>query len=1217
MESQKKRNLSTEGVTSKHERNMEEVEEGNKRKRKEDEDPKVAERIRKEDEDYKKRMVQARHQGYLDYIFECKKALYVMMHNTEKNIDYQEFRDGVLELDKELKSMAKTTNKMEKQILRNMTKLGEQCKEKSLTFLSERFKVKATIADLLKEQEEERKGGPGKERDSNQEPVGESNIEGGTNSAEGETLAKATKEQRPYEANERKKQAKRSNKRQADQVLGSSLPTNLQEGPRMQFGAFRSMQNLNGKQGYGSEDQLSDSSSAGSKNKEQGKRRIEKLNGFSPGKPYNNHQQGSTKESALQKGRNPNYKGKNYDPNYSDRNRNYWRLERSEKNEKAQPHYTPEFRGNSESGSWSGSGSTNRNKPTRMNELRQRFDQAKEQTRTIKKQHQEEVMFPSGWEIPTAEEFKGKGYLKIDFTRDIEKHLIKPFSGYVEDYFRFRETFYKCIHVQPVATFYKVMALDRLITNPKTQAMLSDLGTSDQAYADRIQRLEEAFGDEDKYQNHLMNSLTELRQFSANDEVAVARFGNLLRTYLNMASPLEAANIPLRQLLKTRWPKEWAKDYGMYRARTGKTDDLITLCEFAIEAHETLQKSKEDLKFEKELRATYQGKVGSSNSTKKIEDNCQVKNMIWEPAEKANEAGSYYEQETEYVEGIKEYAFHTYNKNPGDNQKKECWWCEIWDHDIHDCEKFYTSSTQERRDATWKKKVCFVCLLVGHGSRQCWSKVRCKFPKCGERHHWMLHSKDEQEQTKKKPPTKEVPKIKRTLNNKEGQEQTEKKSPPKEVPKIKKNNGKTEEKTKAEVKESAVAETKLILTEVYDEPEYEEQHIHTEPSTESKYDAYNVMCEYEGTEYYEVDGVIFAKTANGRTEVAITILAVEVTNEKTGRKEHINVLIDAGANGNALDLAVAKALGLTGTQKPYLVKAAGGGYKTHKAFEADVTIKGLSEDCLQNEHRISVQCYEQPCNIKGIDWKYLHEKWPFLKNLHLPQLHNGGRVDMIIGNKDIELTVPSKIIRSKDARGPIAQLTELGWVVAGNTGIPKGERTEVNSLCREPDSKVHKEEEPNNERLLNSQATPRRTLNDIKAAGTGDFNERELVCLQTVESQPNERNERKTHQRKNRKRKTKKNRRKVRKKKIKHEKCSRKVHHPSRNNTMKDKLRKSERIEQKKQTRTTAMINKSSTASFTSPLKGGSIKNEEHLDVEKSSREKEIGWIKKEATKWQ
>ena len=68
---------------------------------------------------------------------------------------------------------------------------------------------------------------------------------------------------------------------------------------------------------------------------------------------------------------------------------------------------------------------------------------------------------------------------------------------------------------------------------------------------------------------------------------------------------------------------------------------------------------------------------------------------------------------------------------------------------------------------------------------------------------------------------------------------------------------------------------------------------------------------------------------------------------------------------------------------------------------------------------------------------------------------------------------------------------------------------------------------------------------------------------------------------------------------------------------MKDKSRKSERIEQEKQVRTTVMINKSSTASLTSPLKGGSIKNEEHLDGGQSSTERVIDWTKKEETKWQ
>ena len=267
---------------------------------------------------------------------------------------------------------------------------------------------------------------------------------------------------------------------------------------------------------------------------------------------------------------------------------------------------------------------SSRSRTDRLQDLRERYNEAKEKNRIIVQKKTSEVVFPEGWAIPSAEEFQEAGYLKINFSRDIEKHLIKPFSGFVEDYFRFRETFFKCVHVQQVPIFYKLMALDNLLQNPRTQAMMADLGTSDQEYADRIQRLEHAFGDEDKYQSHLMTNLTELRRFSAHDETSVARFGNLLRTYLNLAGPLEAANVPLRQLLKTKFPREWTREYALFRARTNKQDDLITICEFASEAHEALQKTQDDLRFEKEMRATYQA------NTKKTGEPQQKKYVLYE-----------------------------------------------------------------------------------------------------------------------------------------------------------------------------------------------------------------------------------------------------------------------------------------------------------------------------------------------------------------------------------------------------------------------------------------------------------------------------------------------------------------------------------------------------------------------------------------------------------
>merc|ERR1712001_527267 len=124
--------------------------------------------------------------------------------------------------------------------------------------------------------------------------------------------------------------------------------------------------------------------------------------------------------------------------------------------------------------------------------------------------------------------------------------------------------------------------------------------------------------------------------------------------------------------------------------------------------------------------------------------------------------------------------------------------------------------------------------------------------------------------------------------------------------------------------------------------------------------------------------------------------------------------------------------------------------------------------------------------------------WPFLKNLHLPQLRNGRRVDMIIGTKNIELMVPSKITKGKAANGPIAQLTELGWIVAGNTGIPKGNRADMISLCQETTSKTIVQENKIEE-VKTPESTPiyQRTQNEIRAAGAGEIDEEQDDAIQS------------------------------------------------------------------------------------------------------------------------
>ena len=102
------------------------------------------------------------------------------------------------------------------------------------------------------------------------------------------------------------------------------------------------------------------------------------------------------------------------------------------------------------------------------------------------------------------------------------------------------------------------------------------------------------------------------------------------------------------------------------------------------------------------------------------------------------------------------------------------------------------------------------------------------------------------------------------------------------------------EKKKTEVKENAIAETKLIMTEVYEDSEFEEQdqeaqNLHTEQSENLMVETHHVLCEYEGTKYYKSGRTVLAKTPDGKTQLAKTVLSIEVINTKSGEKEYLPI----------------------------------------------------------------------------------------------------------------------------------------------------------------------------------------------------------------------------------------------------------------------------------------------------------------------------------------
>ena len=70
-------------------------------------------------------------------------------------------------------------------------------------------------------------------------------------------------------------------------------------------------------------------------------------------------------------------------------------------------------------------------------------------------------------------------------------------------------------------------------------------------------------------------------------------------------------------------------------------------------------------------------------------------------------------------------------------------WLYSKDHKIAECNQFVTLTVDERLRLVKNNKLCFSCLSNSHMIHNCKSKVFCKVDNCKKRHHTLLHSVNE------------------------------------------------------------------------------------------------------------------------------------------------------------------------------------------------------------------------------------------------------------------------------------------------------------------------------------------------------------------------------------------------------------------------------------------------------------------------------------------
>ena len=136
------------------------------------------------------------------------------------------------------------------------------------------------------------------------------------------------------------------------------------------------------------------------------------------------------------------------------------------------------------------------------------------------------------------------------------------------------------VHIQPSAVFYKIIALDKLITDEASTKLLEGLGTSPPDYVLRIARLEQAYGGPGRLQSQQIRTLRSLDGFLDKDLATFRTYTHNLLSYLWNAGPQEFNNPMLLETVKERMSQTLKVQYNQFLAMYQRADNNQTIAQF-------------------------------------------------------------------------------------------------------------------------------------------------------------------------------------------------------------------------------------------------------------------------------------------------------------------------------------------------------------------------------------------------------------------------------------------------------------------------------------------------------------------------------------------------------------------------------------------------------------------------------------------------------------
>ena len=337
--------------------------------------------------------------------------------------------------------------------------------------------------------------------------------------------------------------------------------------------------------------------------------------------------------------------------------------------------------------------------------------------------------FPGPWRMPPPGDIPPQ-YKYLDPIRAIERGLIKPFLGTVADYPRFYSSFYNVVHIQPGPIFYKILALDRLITDPKTTRLFQGLGNSGADYVLRLERLEQTYGGLDRLRTHQLRNLREIKGLIDQNLEVFQNYTHSLVTFLRNSPPHEADNKVLLDYIKESMSHALLVQYNQYLQIHRVPDNNRTMAHFLSFRLDSEVKARENAQYQRDAQTRKRNLVHEHffHDTDDTDDSLEPLGSTQQ-----QHANTPVPQQYASAPGPQQHA----NAQPR-KPLPPCPCCQQTTHRLSNCETFYAMSPTERRTFAANQGLCFTCMQTGHQSQGCPNQnARCGI--CGKRHHFLLH----------------------------------------------------------------------------------------------------------------------------------------------------------------------------------------------------------------------------------------------------------------------------------------------------------------------------------------------------------------------------------------------------------------------------------------------------------------------------------------------